>query len=314
MLRDVSVRRDAPLSPGGQLEGQLAAMVREGRIGPGRRLPSTRRAASRLGLHRNTVAAAYRRLASRGLLEVRHGARARVCARGVGVGGRGDAEGGDGSVAGVLAVAPDEGSARLMAAEISTETPDGVVVEWTSPADVDLPTQSPGAGSETGPAGRRRLAVALPGTTGGRIVGFPGGGASPSWIRARQCPRTEVARALRRARPLDVVAVATGSRCLREAVLCDAARIRGGELTVRSVPVGLATAGRIDRAGDSPVLVRKADLVIADRLAADALCGAGFLPGHRELIAARLVSAETLGDIADRLAEGHAGENRISAS
>lgn len=56
-----------------QIAAQLAAGVRAGDYGPGDRLPSVRRLSSRLAVHRDTVRAAYRALAGRGLVEIRPG-------------------------------------------------------------------------------------------------------------------------------------------------------------------------------------------------------------------------------------------------
>ena len=292
-------------------------MVREGRLGPGRRLPSTRRLAARIGLHRNTVAAAYRRLAARGLLEVRHGARARVAAGPAveqGCGAREPPQ----PAGGVLAVAGDEGSARLMAAEISARIPDPADVRRAVPGTAQ-PSPRAGdaegapcrrlAGTLPGRAERGRLAVAFPGAAERRIAG---GGENPlRWIRARQSSRPGVARALRRARPLDVVAVATESRLLREAILCDAARLRGGELSVRAVSAASTPGDASGGAALSRRRASEADLVIADFLAADALCGTGSSAGDADPVTARLVSAETLDEIAGRLAAGSAGGDRV---
>ena len=59
------------------LEDQIAAGLRQalaqGEIGPGDELPSVRQLAGDLGVHWNTVARAYRRLADEHLLIVRRG-------------------------------------------------------------------------------------------------------------------------------------------------------------------------------------------------------------------------------------------------
>jgi GntR family transcriptional regulator len=59
------------------LEDQIAAALRQalaqGEIGPGDELPSVRQLAGDLGVHWNTVARAYRRLADEQLLIVRRG-------------------------------------------------------------------------------------------------------------------------------------------------------------------------------------------------------------------------------------------------
>lgn len=56
-----------------QIAVQVAAGVRAGDYGPGDRLPSARRLSRRLSVHRDTVRAAYRRLAGRGLVTIRPG-------------------------------------------------------------------------------------------------------------------------------------------------------------------------------------------------------------------------------------------------
>jgi DNA-binding transcriptional regulator YhcF (GntR family) len=59
------------------LEDQIAVGLRQviaqGSVGPGEELPSVRQLAGDLGVHWNTVARAYRRLADEGLLTVRRG-------------------------------------------------------------------------------------------------------------------------------------------------------------------------------------------------------------------------------------------------
>ncbi len=56
------------------LEQELREAVREGRLAPGARLPSSRTLAAELGLGRNTVADAYGQLVAEGWLVARHGA------------------------------------------------------------------------------------------------------------------------------------------------------------------------------------------------------------------------------------------------
>lgn len=53
---------------------EAAAAVRAGELAPGTRLPSVRRLSARIGVHRNTVGAAYRRLDQLGLVRLVHGA------------------------------------------------------------------------------------------------------------------------------------------------------------------------------------------------------------------------------------------------
>lgn len=77
-LKGLAVARGTTESVGRQLEFHLSRGIHEGRLPPGCPLPSTRRIAGRAPIHRNTVAAAYRRLAERGLVTVRRGRVARV--------------------------------------------------------------------------------------------------------------------------------------------------------------------------------------------------------------------------------------------
>lgn len=70
---DLAIARDGRVPVRRQIAAQLAAALRAGRWRPGERLPGTRDLADRLGVHRETVAAAYRALARRGLVEVRPG-------------------------------------------------------------------------------------------------------------------------------------------------------------------------------------------------------------------------------------------------
>lgn len=53
---------------------EAAAAVRAGELAPGTRLPSVRRLSARIGVHRNTVGAAYRLLDELGLVRLVHGA------------------------------------------------------------------------------------------------------------------------------------------------------------------------------------------------------------------------------------------------
>jgi GntR family transcriptional regulator/MocR family aminotransferase len=57
-----------------QLEGQLREAVRDGRLAPGSRLPSSRTLAAELGVSRGVVVEAYAQLAAEGYLVVRPGA------------------------------------------------------------------------------------------------------------------------------------------------------------------------------------------------------------------------------------------------
>jgi GntR family transcriptional regulator len=61
-----------------QIADQIRALIVEGALKSGDRLPSIRRLAIDLGIHFNTVAEAYRGLAREGLLDITHGHGARV--------------------------------------------------------------------------------------------------------------------------------------------------------------------------------------------------------------------------------------------
>src|SRR5690242_12836098 len=63
------------------LEQALRAAVREGRLAPGTRLPSSRVLARDLGLARNTVADAYGQLVAEGWLTARQGSGTTVAPR-----------------------------------------------------------------------------------------------------------------------------------------------------------------------------------------------------------------------------------------
>ena len=66
----ISVDLDSPVPPYEQVRGQLAAMIGDGRLPVGTRLPTVRQLAA-LSLAPNTVARAYRELEGAGLLETR---------------------------------------------------------------------------------------------------------------------------------------------------------------------------------------------------------------------------------------------------
>jgi GntR family transcriptional regulator / MocR family aminotransferase len=63
-----------------QLEAELRAAVRDGRLGPGCRLPASRTLAADLGLSRGVVVEAYAQLIGEGYLEARRGSGTRVAA------------------------------------------------------------------------------------------------------------------------------------------------------------------------------------------------------------------------------------------
>jgi DNA-binding transcriptional regulator YhcF (GntR family) len=61
-----------------QISRQIARAIREGKLGRGARLPSTRTVARILGISRNTVLIAYETLAAEDLIRSEHGSGARV--------------------------------------------------------------------------------------------------------------------------------------------------------------------------------------------------------------------------------------------
>lgn len=70
---DLTVDRGAELPLGAQLAGRIRAALREGRLGPGDRLPSVRELAEAAGVNVNTGRAVYARLESEGLVRSEHG-------------------------------------------------------------------------------------------------------------------------------------------------------------------------------------------------------------------------------------------------
>jgi GntR family transcriptional regulator len=70
---DLTVDRAAELPLGAQLAARIRTGVREGRIGPGDRLPSVRELAEEASVNVNTVRTVYARLESEGLVRSEHG-------------------------------------------------------------------------------------------------------------------------------------------------------------------------------------------------------------------------------------------------
>ena len=71
--RAIKIDLDNPRSLEEQIVVALRQAVAQGAVGPGDEVPSVRQLAGDLGVHWNTVARAYRRLADEGLLRVRQG-------------------------------------------------------------------------------------------------------------------------------------------------------------------------------------------------------------------------------------------------
>jgi GntR family transcriptional regulator/MocR family aminotransferase len=74
----VTLDYDGPL--GVQIQDQMRAAIREGRLAAGERLPSTRRLAERLGVSRGTVVEVYEQLLAEGYVESTVGSGTRVAA------------------------------------------------------------------------------------------------------------------------------------------------------------------------------------------------------------------------------------------
>lgn len=280
VLGRVGVAPGVGTPPGHQLERQIAVMVREGRLAPGRELPSTRRLATRAGVHRNTVAAAYRRLGGRGLVEVRHGARVRVAPASGGEGGStpGDPGPDRGATPGPAAEVPTVPGLWTAAAHRATAVLMAAEVAAALPADVSA--EPPHVAS---------LAVALPGAP----CRPPEAGAADP-VRARQDRRPEIVRLLRSAPPLSVVALLTSCPALLEAVRSDVVRLRGDAVTLRAVSPCDA---------DPPAsAVRRADRVIADRIEGKALLDSRPAGRHRTVRAVRLLDRRTIAAVRRRFA------------
>src|SRR5690348_3329303 len=71
----LAVTRDGGRTLGSQIESQLRAAIRDGRLHAGTRVPSTRDLAVQLGVARRVVVGAYAQLAAEGYLTRRQGAR-----------------------------------------------------------------------------------------------------------------------------------------------------------------------------------------------------------------------------------------------
>jgi GntR family transcriptional regulator len=70
---DLTVDRGAELPLGSQLAGRIRTALREGRLGPGDRLPSVRELAEAARVNVNTARAVYARLEREGLVRSEHG-------------------------------------------------------------------------------------------------------------------------------------------------------------------------------------------------------------------------------------------------
>lgn len=74
----ITVDLDAAIPVYRQIADELRALIARGELKDGAVLPSVRRLGGHLGVNQNTVAKAYRILSEEGIVELRHGAGARV--------------------------------------------------------------------------------------------------------------------------------------------------------------------------------------------------------------------------------------------
>lgn len=290
-----------------QIAVQVVTAVRAGAYGSGDRLPSVRALATRLDVHRNTVRAAYRKLAAHGVVEARPGSGVYVAPRPPPDGpspstdlpprgrpfrrflARERARGrswGDvaelmdrwrGAVAArrVTVVAGDDDLRRVWVRELR---------DTLSAVDVDV------AGLPPSEAGARpgRLARTVVAATAGRLAELRP--LLPPWsegtvLRPGPSPRTR--RLLLQLPPGSVVVLVSRSRVLRRETRELAAALRGGEVAVR----GLAP-GDVDR--------RRRALRVARFVLTDVVCRPALAPevGRRRLLTLRHLAREPARELA----------------
>lgn len=233
-----------------QLAAQLAAGLRAGRWTRGDRLPGTRRLARRLGLDRKTVAAAYRELEGRGLVEVRPGAGAYADAGPAPGGGPGREslglrgflarERASGRSAGELAAELERWREAVAGKRVLVAGSDpGLLAVWTAEAREALEP----AGLSVEPVESERLETGSPPLSAALVLAGP---ACRPAAEALASPGTDVvglrpgippgARRLLARVPIgSVVAAVSRSRRLVAELEALAAALRGGEVAVAGV-------------------------------------------------------------------------------
>lgn len=77
-MRGIAIDLASPVPVYRQIADEIRGLVARGDLTTGEELPSVRVLAARVGVNLNTVAKAYRILADEGLIDLRHGAGARV--------------------------------------------------------------------------------------------------------------------------------------------------------------------------------------------------------------------------------------------
>ncbi|HUY82899.1 MAG TPA: GntR family transcriptional regulator [Acidobacteriaceae bacterium] len=75
----VRVEEGSPVPAYRQIVDQIRVHLNSGVLKAGDKLPSVRTLSMQLGVHFNTIAEAYRRLANEGWIDLQHGCRAVVC-------------------------------------------------------------------------------------------------------------------------------------------------------------------------------------------------------------------------------------------
>lgn len=242
----------------------IAAAIRAGRYPGGRRLPSVRRLAGALGVHRDTARGAYGRLAREGWVRVRPGSGVYVAP---GLARTGTAPRGpepDGSVRRLLLRARAEGvSAETLAATLERWSrslrrrsvlvvgPDPATARvWAAELEADL--AAPGVEvrhvAPEGRCGDGRLpectVVAAPPGLLGAVAGRLATGSE--LVALRPGPGPELARLLREVPSGTVLAVVSASACIRSEVSRFAAVLRGGEVAVvEAAPDGEEVQGAL---------------------------------------------------------------------
>lgn len=239
--------------PRRQLAAQLAGAIRAGRYRPGQRLPAGRDLARRLGVHRETVGAAYRELADRGLVRVRPGSGTYV-AGGPGSPGAGAAGGGAfrgflareraaGRTVAEVAALVDRWAEAVEARRVVVVGRDpGLLAVWEAEAREELEPLGMEVRSSTLAAARRdpsRLEAAAVAAVPGRLP--EAGALAPRW--AELVPLTaglggSVRRLLLQLPRGAVTAVVSRSEHLRREAVELAAGLRGGEVAVAGLDPG----------------------------------------------------------------------------
>lgn len=271
---NIVLSRESPVPVRTQLALQIEVAIVTGQLEPGKKLPSVRELARRLGLHHNTVAAAYSELTERGLIEARRGSGLYVSRRGTPSTPE-QAEGIDELIASFLEIARARGHAAkqiraAVEAWLSRQPPDHVLIVEPAPdirailaheIAAALPCRVDAVGVD---------ALDEPGATDGALL--VSSFYHSASIRARTGPTTPVVtislnrgvQELERLRKLPVGAIlgiVSGSPILLGTVSTVIASIRGSDVLVRAVPLSEEDEWRR--------LARTADALVCDSLSGE---------------------------------------------